>query len=65
MFKMAVLPFLPVGKNTTHREKSWPPMQQKHHYYTGKKKSWKVLFLGGAPTYFLLNGFVSIDISVE
>ena len=47
MFKMAVLPFLPVGKNTTHREKSWPPMQQKHHYYTGKKKSWKVLFLGG------------------
>ena len=53
MFKMAVLPFLPVEKNTKHGEKSWPPMQQKHQYYTDKKKSWKVLFWGGCrPTFY-------------
>ena len=46
MLKMTVLPCLPVEKNTKRGEKSWPPMQPKHEYYTGKKK-WKVLFLGG------------------
>ena len=52
MLKVTVLPCLPVEKNKKHGGKSWPPMQPKHDYYTGKKKMESPFFGGGADLLF-------------
>ena len=60
MFKITVLRFLPVEKNTKHGEKSRRSIKPKRPYYTDKKKLRKSFFWGGrVPTYFLLNGNIT------